>query len=208
MRARLEKISSGLIIKRVSRQPLSNKSFVFRLQQLKRFPCLLLDFKRVLSINESACRFLHRLLLKVSARKKSLVLVHAQTIPLLRKYMKRKLDRDFDALYLHFEDVDRALEWCEDRLIVAFVPGWKADHAVGQAEYELFRGMSADEIQVVAACLEPQTFSAGEAIIRTGDEASELYFLARGTVSVLVLSPGVSRVPPSCATVLPSWLMR
>lgn len=156
------------------------------MERLEELDCLLLDFKRVLSINESACRFLHRLLLKVSARKKSLVLVHAQTIPLLRKYMKRKLDRDFDALYLHFEDVDRALEWCEDRLIAAFVPGWKADHAVGQAEYELFRGMSADEIQVVAACLERQTFSAGEAIIRTGDEASELYFLARGTVSVLV----------------------
>jgi glutaminase len=162
------------------------------MERLDELDCLVLDFKRVLSINESACRFLHRLLLKLSPRAKSLVVVHAQTIPLLRKYMKRKLDRDFDALYLSFEDIDRALEWCENRLITAFVPGWNADHAVGRGEYDLFKGLTADEVQVISACLERQSFSAGEAIIRTGDDASELYFLAKGTVSVLVPTEAVT----------------
>jgi glutaminase len=148
--------------------------------------CLVLDFKRALSINESASRFLHRLLLKLSSRGKSLVIVHAQTIPLLRKYMKKKLDRDFDSLYLGFEDIDRGLEWCENRLLAASISGWKEDLAVGHAEYELFNGLTAAEIEVITACLTRETYSAGEHIIRTGDEASDLFFLAKGTVSVIV----------------------
>ena len=156
------------------------------MERLNELDCLVLDFKRALSINESACRFLHRLLLKLKPRGKSLVIVHAQTIPLLRKYMKKKLERDFDSHYLSFEDIDRALEWCENRLLAATISGWEADHAVGHAEYELFNGLSPDEIEVIVACLARETYSAGEHIIRTGDEASELFFLAKGTVSVIL----------------------
>src|SRR5262249_4281176 len=97
-----------------------------------------------------------------------------------------KLEKDFEALFLNFEDIDRALEWCEDRLIMASSPGWLVNHPVKQAEYELFKGLSSEEIKVLAGRLTRQSFSAGEAIIRTGEEASELYFLAMGTVRVIV----------------------
>src|SRR5262249_18710892 len=52
---------------------------------------LIFDFKRVLSLNESACRLFYRLLTKVTALRKAILFVHANRWPLLRRYIKAKL---------------------------------------------------------------------------------------------------------------------
>jgi len=78
---------------------------------------LVLDLKRVLELNESACRLLYQLLLKLSDLGKAVIFTHVDRFPLLRRFMKVKLAVRYEELFRAFEDNDPALEWCENRLL-------------------------------------------------------------------------------------------
>jgi glutaminase len=155
---------------------------------------LLLDFKRVLSLNESACGLLCQLLLKCSAAGKPVLFVHADALPLLRRYFKAKLGERFQELYRPFDDDDLALESCEDRLLEAVLPPRPGDAETHHENYELFARFSTDEIDAVRQLLKRRNYSRGQTIIEVGEEAEHLFFLARGEVSVvLTLDSGTRR---------------
>lgn len=83
-----------------------------------------------------------------------------------------------------FADADEALEWAENDLLA------KADaHSDGQpqatlAEMNLLRGLDDSLLDSLATALEKHDLPAGSHIVREGEPASDLYFLARGTVTV------------------------
>lgn len=147
---------------------------------------LVLDFKRVLSINESACRFLFRMLERLRAQGAQAVLAHSRHLPLLKRYFKAKLGPDFDRVYRAFDDLDVALECCEDELLTRVLPGWGGDVAAPQASYELFRGLSPAQVKTLGSLLHRRRYARGEVIIQVGDQADALFFLARGAVSVIL----------------------
>ncbi len=155
---------------------------------------LVLDFKRALSINESACRMLYQLLWRITQLGKSVLFVHAEHLALLRRVMKAKLGAQYNELYRVFDDDDLAFEWCENRLLHSVLPGWDAESSASHRDYDLFDGLTADEIAQVVPLLKRRIYQRQETIIRVGEEAAELYFVARGNVSViLTLSSGVSK---------------
>jgi glutaminase len=147
---------------------------------------LLLDLKRVLALNESACRLLYQLLRKLAELNKSVVFAHTTHLPLLRRYMKVKLAERFDDLYRVFEDHDPALEWCENRLLASVLPGAELESIVPHKNYELFQGLTGNELAALQPLLRRRSFRKGEVVVRKGDEARELFFLSRGHVSVSV----------------------
>jgi glutaminase len=153
---------------------------------LKRIGHLILDFKKVLTINESACRLFYELLNKLAALERVVLFTHADHLPLLRRYMKVKLGERFSALFRSMEENDLALEWCENRVIDATLTARRDDGPATPAQYELFANFTPPEIAVIAALLRRRTYQQSEAIINAGDEARELYFLASGGVSVFV----------------------
>jgi len=144
---------------------------------------VLLDFKHVLSINESAIRLFHQLLLKLHERGTQLVFTNTARTTQLRRYMKLKMQEQFDQLFRSFDDNDTALEWCENRLLAQKGRGPAAESVVKTADYQLLVGLSAEEIASVQACLERRKFQQGEVIIPFGAQAGELYFLIRGCAS-------------------------
>jgi glutaminase len=155
---------------------------------------LLLDLKHVLSINESACHILYRLLVKLFDLGKPVLFVHVDRFPLLRRFMRAKLGTRCDELYRVFEDADPALEWCENQLLGKRIPHWTLEREVSPESYELFENMSATEIAQLAPLLKRKTYLPGEVIIQAGDAASDLLFLARGNVSVfLTLATGARK---------------
>ena len=147
--------------------------------------CLLLDLKRVLAINESACRLLYQLLVKLSDSGKSMVFAHAEHVPLLRRYMRVKLEKRFGELYHVFDDHDPAMEWCENQLLASTL-AHPMERTVAQKHYELFLGLSDEELSVLLPLLKRRSYQRTEVIVQAGDEARELFFLARGHVSVNV----------------------
>ena len=155
---------------------------------------LVLDFRRVLSLNESACHLLYQLLLKSSKAGKSLIFTHADRTPLLRRFMKAKLGSRYEELFRVFDDNDPALEWCENRLLESAMPKVADPPSVEPPEYELFQGLSPEQLSIVTSLLKRRTYQRGEIIIQVGEEARCLYLLAKGNVSVLVsLASGANK---------------
>ncbi len=159
---------------------------------------LILDFKRVLTLNESAVRLLYEVLIKLSALNKSVLFTHTEHLPLLRRYLKVKLAGRYEELFRAIEDNDLALEWCENRVIEAALPDRAADRLAKLEHYELFAGFTPEELAAIATLLKRRVYQQSEAIINAGDEARELFFLARGGVSVLI--PAESGAPRRLAT--------
>jgi glutaminase len=154
---------------------------------------LVFDFKRVLTLNESACRLFNELLLKLSAAGKPVLFTHTASLPLLRRYLKAKLGKRFEKLFQPFDDNDLALEWCENRLLKNSLPARPARHRARVVEYELCSNFTASELKIFASFLKRQAFKPGDTIIHIGDEAKEIFLLARGGVSVYVPQAGVTR---------------
>jgi glutaminase len=148
---------------------------------------LLLDFKHVLSINESACHILHQLLGKLFDLGKPIVFVHADRLPLLRRFMRLKLGSRCEEMFRVFEDEDPALEACENLLLHRELPDRSFDSGVSHTAYELFQDMSPEETGRLAPLLKRRRYRCGETIIQAGDEARELFFLARGNASVYLI---------------------
>jgi len=147
---------------------------------------LILDFKKVLTLNESACRLLYELLNKLAGLDRVVLFTHTDHLPLLRRYMKVKLGERFPELFRTMEENDLALEWCENRVIEATLPARPDDGPATPGQYELFENFTPAEIAVIASLLKRRTYQQSETIIKVGDEAGELFFLARGGVSVFV----------------------
>ncbi len=158
------------------------------------FRYLLLNCKRVLTLNESACRILCQLLQKCDSAGKQVVFVHGDGLPLLRRYLKAKLGTRYEALYRAYDDDDLALEWCENRLLESALQSRPGGLEARLEDYELFARFTPEEISATRALLQRQNYARGQTIIEVGEEAGHLYFLAQGEVSVmLALNSGMKR---------------
>jgi glutaminase len=155
---------------------------------------LILDLKRLLSLNESACRLLHEVMLRFTAAGKVVLFAQADRVPLLRRYLKARLAERMDERFQLFTDHDPALEWCENHLLERLLPGRPATPVAGPDDYELLEHLDPAQRQTLVSLLERRAYSHGQVIIQAGDPAGELFFLARGTVSISVpLEAGATR---------------
>jgi glutaminase len=153
---------------------------------------LILDLRRVVSIDQCSCEILHLTLRELLAQDKSVHFVHTKHLPLLRRFTRAKLGSQFDLIFSPTEDIDPTLEWCEDKLLetvrASQGPGHSRHH-----DYELFKGFTADQLAIVRSLLKRKRYESGVVIFNAGDDACDLYFLAEGHVSVLVTSTPGSR---------------
>lgn len=163
-------------------------------QRFEEYDYLLLDLKSVLTLTESASRLLYRLLQKIADAGKFLLFANVSHLPSLRRYMRAKLGARMDELFRAFEDHDRALEWCENHLLSTLLPGGYPDYSTLPGAYELFVNLSPEELAMVTPRLKRRSFVQGSIIVHAGDQARELFFIARGMVSVTVeMGSGVQK---------------
>jgi len=145
----------------------------------------IVDLKRVLTLDQSTCRLFHRLLLKLAATGKHLLFANCEGFPNLGSYIRRKLDDTGMGAWLSFED-DYALEYCENLLLGV----QEQEQPVKPLEEcELFAGMTAEEIGVIAEKLTRHEYAGGELIVAQGEQASKLFLLASGRVSIKLALP-------------------
>ena len=147
---------------------------------------VILDLKRALSLNESSARLFCELLLKLADHGIATLFTYAATAPELRRFCKLKLADRFGDLFHAFEDNNLALEWCEQHLLETRLPEANQNPAAQRADYELFQGLTPEELAVVDALLERHSYAKGDVIVRLGDAARELFIIARGLAAVTV----------------------
>jgi glutaminase len=146
----------------------------------------IVDLKRVLTLDQSTCRLFYRTLLKLETAGKQLLFANCEGFPELGSYIRRKLGHADSGLWRNFED-DYAMEYCEDVLLNIEDD---VQAAASFEEFELFAGLSPEEIEVIAARLTRQTYARDELIMVQGEPASKLFLLASGKVSIKLDLPG------------------
>ena len=144
----------------------------------------LLDLKHVVGINESAGRLFHELIVRLEAIDHPVVFTHTERFPQLRRVMKSRMADGFERLFHAVDDVDRGLEWCEQRVLSRMLPEESADRVADLTDFPLLEGLTPDQRSVVGGLLRRRSFAAGEVIVDIGAPAGELFLLVRGQVSI------------------------
>lgn len=158
-------------------------------EEIDRITHLILDFRRVLTINDCSSRLIHLLIEKLKLRNHPTLLVHSEHLPQLRKLLQSEWGDAFEENFLHFNDLDHALEWCEDRILKAVLPYAHDLDEVTPVTYDLLKGLTPEEVDLIQGVMQTQCFVKEERIIREGEVAAEVYFLRKGKVSVFVDVP-------------------
>jgi glutaminase len=89
-----------------------------------------------------------------------------------------------------FDEREAALEWCEDALLERHGVALKIAEELPLSKHESLRDLSAEQLEVLTALMERQTFAAREMVVRKDDPANTLFFLVKGDLSVLSELPG------------------
>lgn len=151
---------------------------------------VVVDFGRVTGLDSSA----------VMSFLKARQLAEGQRIALLLTDLSEKVRQRFEPAglfraenWVHvFPDLDRALEWCENRLLESGSLAQTAMPATLRAQLEDggFPGASTD---CLMGFLERVEVQAGEYLVRLGDESDVLYLVEHGDVSVYLEMEGDKR---------------
>jgi glutaminase len=154
---------------------------------------LIIDLRRVTTLNESSCLLFHQLVLSLQKAGTTVMFTEAGRFPLLRRIMRAKLKDQFDQCFRAFEVNDEAMEWCENQMLDEALPDRTKDPVVPPTDYDLFKGLSAEQFSVIEQFLHQKEFSKGEVVVHAGDSADHLYLVRRGTASVIIDSANGSR---------------
>jgi glutaminase len=84
-----------------------------------------------------------------------------------------------------FDDTDSALEWCEDRLLGRAASAGRIEISitVPLERMDVLRDLDASDRQRIGAMLVTSHYEAGDSIVREGDAADRLFFLAAGSAT-------------------------
>ena len=86
---------------------------------------------------------------------------------------------------LIFLDTDRALEYFEDLLIMNYKQK-REDIELNLSDFQVFQDLTKDEIAMLKNLLLPQIYQKGQTIFKQGDPGDAMYFIAKGSVDILI----------------------
>lgn len=87
------------------------------------------------------------------------------------------------------ENRDRAIEWCEDRLLESLGAAKRAEE-IPLAGNNFCRGLDAQSVEKLAGVATLGRAQAGERLVQAGSSSGSVYLLVRGEVSVTIDLPG------------------
>ncbi len=168
-----------------------------------------LDFGRVTDVDPASARLLLALRASLVAQGRAVLFSRLGGHPRLLRRLEEARAEHASGLPGAFEELEVALEWCEDTILAAHAPGSGLQEELALAKHELLRGLDSEQLGLVASLMQRRCFAAREMVVRKGDPADELFLLVRGGLSVLsdlgdgrlrrlaTLSPGMGFGEPS-----------
>jgi glutaminase len=150
----------------------------------------IVDLRRVTQIDPAAARLLLELVLAYRDAGRYLGFASGDAQPRFLRYLDEQLSLLAKPIRpLSFSDVDRAIEWCETRLLAEHGQVVPLPEPVALADQPVCAGLDAGEIAELARHVEPVTFERGSLVLQRGDAADRMYFLTTGEVSVTIDLP-------------------
>lgn len=149
---------------------------------------LVVDLKRVLATDNASNLVFAELGKRLAAEGKKIYFGDCRHLYRFRKELQREqteLQRPLG--WLHFDDTDHAVEWCEDQVIAAAQTAAGVDGSVTDLEDQyLCLGMTSEELQALRAAGVERRLAAGTLLFRAGDPADSLYFIFSGEIEVWI----------------------
>lgn len=145
---------------------------------------VVLDFRHVTDIDASGARALETIGHTAARSGMQVLLSHLRDDEVQGRFLlSLGLDGSVPRQYW-FPDLDRALEWAEDRLLGQ--ERFEDGPELAPQEMALFEGLDAEEAMRVIALLERHELAHGDAVFKEGDDGDRMYLIARGAVSIKV----------------------
>ena len=151
----------------------------------------IVDVTRVRGINRPAAELLSGLREPLAARGTLLLMPGAAPHPALVAALESLPPADVPAVW---DDLDLALEWCEDELLHRLGVAALDEGPVALGDTELCAGMSAGEVADLAGILEPVRFAPGESLYRQGDASDHLVLITAGRAGAVTVRPDGNRL--------------
>lgn len=154
---------------------------------------VILDLKRVNEIDSTGAKVLLQAHDRLTKEGKYLLLSSVAERTKIADFLK---DMGVTAALTRnriFPDVDRAIEWAEEHLILSQLGDVEAGIEFPFARLDVFAGMNEEELGLVRASLERRVYQKGNVVFREGDTSDELYMIAKGSASVRLRLSGTER---------------
>jgi SulP family sulfate permease len=158
--------------------------------EIDRRQYVILDLRRVQSVDVTAAHLLERIEDMLAERKACLVFSHLpKQVPsgqdMTRYFGDVGLVKP-ERRALIFEHLHDALEWVENNILEEAHVAHAAERPLELAELGLFRGRKSETLAALESCMERRSFRDGEVIFRRDDPGEALYFIRRGKVRALL----------------------
>jgi SulP family sulfate permease len=164
---------------------------------LKKCDYLVLDMKRVLSVDYTAANMLRQIHTRIKSRNGFLVFSSVPLALPTKQNIKSYLE-DLGLIETEnlkfFDNLDLSLEWVEDDILSKKrITTIEKEEALQLAEIELFKNFDDAIIIALKQCVDEHSYLANETIFGIGEESRAIYFIRRGVVKiVLPLADGTS----------------
>ena len=142
---------------------------------------LILDFTRVAYISEGADSMMVGLIKSLPGHGKTVLLTGTWDKYATVKLIKKSVGST-DMPLFECDDIDDALEWCEDRLLADQASYTVAEAPLNAQSY--LADFTPEEMAAFEAMLTPRGYDKGVYLCREGDPGDLVYFLLSGQVSV------------------------
>jgi SulP family sulfate permease len=159
-------------------------------QELKTRDFVILDMRRVQTVDVTAVHMLDQVKDMLAERKGYLIFSQLpKNLP-----SGRDMQQYFDQVGLvrseshvrAFGELDEALEWVEDQILDDARCRLDEQAALALGEIELFRGRKAETLTALEQCMDKRAYKAGERIFSRGEDGDELYLIRRGAVRIVL----------------------
>ncbi len=158
---------------------------------LKTKKYVILDMRRVQSVDFTATHMLEQIEAHLAERKGLLIFTHLPAnLP-----TGQDLQTYFDQVGLVkpsrnvkiFDELDDALEWTEDRILEEEgLLQTGQEPPLNLHEINLLKGFDDDTLKALASCVSEQSFEPGQNVFKHGDTGDEIFLIRRGTVRIVL----------------------
>ena len=145
-----------------------------------------LDMRGISDIDVSGANILANVATKSHAQRKSLLFCGVSEP--LYAIVKGVLPKGTAADVSIQRDLDAALEWMEETSLQLHTERRDRADVLELRDIDFLSGLAMDEIERLAELLTKHEFAAGDTICREGDDGDRMWLLAKGSVSVRLIS--------------------
>lgn len=158
--------------------------------ELARCDYVILDMRRVESIDVTAAHMLEILQDIITEQDRTLLFSHLPS----KAPSGQDMHDFFDQIGLAnperpvktFDHLHDALEWVEDCILAAKHLKYEAQKPLELREIDLLVGLKEETFAELESCMQKRSFQAGEMVFNRGDEGGELFLIRRGSVRILL----------------------